>query len=225
MAGGVEAGSLLLTLTVCGSSGCGAFRPPLRQAAGRYATYTLLRWSIESGFYDIIMLQEIYIMCGGNKMGNCVNCDKETDNKYEYYIANEMGRNTAHSGNYDSEGNYYATSTETIAYSNIEYQWAYLCKKCRKLKIGYFIGELIGGIFFAALWAGFVILGIRAEDIKAIIISSAILGSLTMFVFIRGFITTPKKVGSEETIKYLREKNKEINKVYFTPEEYKTLRK
>ena len=32
----------------------------VRQAAGRYAIYALLRWSFESGFYDIIMIQIIY---------------------------------------------------------------------------------------------------------------------------------------------------------------------
>jgi len=38
MAVAVETRSLLHPLTLCGNSGCGAFRPPLRQAAGRYAT-------------------------------------------------------------------------------------------------------------------------------------------------------------------------------------------
>ena len=41
MAVGVETGSLLLPMTLCGNSRCGAPRPPLRQAAGRYLTYAL----------------------------------------------------------------------------------------------------------------------------------------------------------------------------------------
>ena len=43
MAVGVETGSLLLPMTLCGSSGCGASNPPLRQAAGRYLPFTLLQ--------------------------------------------------------------------------------------------------------------------------------------------------------------------------------------
>jgi len=43
MAIGVETRGLLRLLTVCGSSGLSAPNPPLRQAAGRYVTFTLLR--------------------------------------------------------------------------------------------------------------------------------------------------------------------------------------
>ncbi|MCL2046938.1 MAG: hypothetical protein FWG88_11230 [Oscillospiraceae bacterium] len=43
MAVGVETSSLLLPLSICGSSGHGAPRPPLRQAAGRYLTFPMLR--------------------------------------------------------------------------------------------------------------------------------------------------------------------------------------
>jgi len=44
MAVAVETISFLHPLTPCGSSWCDAFIPPLRQAAGRYATYALVRW-------------------------------------------------------------------------------------------------------------------------------------------------------------------------------------
>ena len=50
MAVGVEIETRLRPLTAYGILRCGAPNPPLRQAAGRYATYTLLRWSIESDF-------------------------------------------------------------------------------------------------------------------------------------------------------------------------------
>ena len=43
MAVGVETCSLLLPMKLCGSLGHGAPRPPLRQAAGRYVKYALLR--------------------------------------------------------------------------------------------------------------------------------------------------------------------------------------
>jgi len=41
MAVGVETRGLLLPLTLCGSSGCVAPHPPLRQAAGRYVQLCL----------------------------------------------------------------------------------------------------------------------------------------------------------------------------------------
>ena len=44
MAVDVETGSLLLPMTLCCNSGCGAPNPPLRQAAGRYLTFPLLRY-------------------------------------------------------------------------------------------------------------------------------------------------------------------------------------
>jgi len=43
MAVGVEIGGFLHPLTACGSAGSGAPSPPLRQAAGRYLPFTLLR--------------------------------------------------------------------------------------------------------------------------------------------------------------------------------------
>ena len=43
MAVGVEICSLLLPMTLCASSGYGAPRPPLRQAAGRYVKFALVR--------------------------------------------------------------------------------------------------------------------------------------------------------------------------------------
>ena len=51
MAVGVETSSLLLPITLCDSSGIGAPNPPLRQAAGRYATYALLRWNTEKNSF------------------------------------------------------------------------------------------------------------------------------------------------------------------------------
>ena len=62
MAVGVEAAAPMPPLNCGDSLGLDAPRPPLRQAARRYAIYTLLRWNIESDFYDIIMMQKIYIM-------------------------------------------------------------------------------------------------------------------------------------------------------------------
>jgi len=46
MAVAVETRSLLHSLTLCGSSWCSAFRPPLRQAAGRYLPFTLVRCEV-----------------------------------------------------------------------------------------------------------------------------------------------------------------------------------
>ncbi|MCL2045640.1 MAG: hypothetical protein FWG88_04570 [Oscillospiraceae bacterium] len=43
MSVGVETEALLRPLTVCENSSQYAPNPPLRQAAGRYATYTLVR--------------------------------------------------------------------------------------------------------------------------------------------------------------------------------------
>ena len=43
MAVGVETRGLLLPMTLCDSSGHGAHSPPLRQAAGRYLPFALLR--------------------------------------------------------------------------------------------------------------------------------------------------------------------------------------
>ena len=54
MAVGVETESLLLPMTPCDSSGHGAPRPPLRQAAERYTTYALLRRNAEKIFFDKI---------------------------------------------------------------------------------------------------------------------------------------------------------------------------
>jgi len=48
MAVGVEAGSLLLPMTLCGSSGHGAPNPPLRQAGGRYVTFPLVRCELST---------------------------------------------------------------------------------------------------------------------------------------------------------------------------------
>ena len=53
MAVGVEAETRLHPLTAYGILRCGAPNPPLRQAAGRYATYALLLWCAESNLYDI----------------------------------------------------------------------------------------------------------------------------------------------------------------------------
>jgi len=54
MAVGVETGSFLLPLNVFDSSRYGAPNLPLRQAAGRYVIYTLLRWCAEEDFIGII---------------------------------------------------------------------------------------------------------------------------------------------------------------------------
>jgi len=51
--------ALLRPLTVCDNSGCVALHPPLRQAAGRYATYALLRWNIESIFLNSLNFADI----------------------------------------------------------------------------------------------------------------------------------------------------------------------
>ena len=50
----METASLLLPLTLCGSSGDVAPNPPLRQAAGRYVPYVLLLWMTERIFSDTI---------------------------------------------------------------------------------------------------------------------------------------------------------------------------
>jgi len=64
-------------MTLCGSSGCGAPRPPLRQAAGRYTTYALLLWSIESGI-PVIIIVRIIVFSEGKmriKANICYNLD------------------------------------------------------------------------------------------------------------------------------------------------------
>ena len=67
MSVGVETDSLLLPLTACGSSGYGVPRPPLRQVAGRYATYALLWWSIVSNFPKSSATQINILRKGFNK--------------------------------------------------------------------------------------------------------------------------------------------------------------
>ena len=60
MAVGVETETQLHPLTVCGILGYNTPRPPLRQAAGRYATYSLLRWYAEE---DFIIIETLMILC------------------------------------------------------------------------------------------------------------------------------------------------------------------
>ena len=59
MAVGVETRSLLLPMTLYGSSGHGAPSPPLRQAAGRYLPYVLAMWKTEIFFLVFITMQYI----------------------------------------------------------------------------------------------------------------------------------------------------------------------
>jgi len=65
---GVEVGSLLLPMTLCGSSGGGAPNPPHRQAAGRYMPYALLRWN------TIISFLILLAMCKFHKVRGDVEC-------------------------------------------------------------------------------------------------------------------------------------------------------
>ena len=62
MAVDVETSRFLLLMTLCGSSGHGAPNPPLRQAAGRYVQYTLVRWNLDGVFFlTFFTMQIIYI--------------------------------------------------------------------------------------------------------------------------------------------------------------------
>jgi len=58
----VETGSLLLPMTLCGSAGHGAPRPPLRQATGCYMTFDLVRCEFIANYLKMLQASHMQII-------------------------------------------------------------------------------------------------------------------------------------------------------------------